>query len=78
MASATFLDFTSFKSHTSVSLPRYFIRRADDNVLRVMGVNEASGVTHIYTMASDENVLPTGVGADVWFVGAVQVQDFAV
>lgn len=78
MASATFLDFATFKTHTSVTLPRYYITRADTFVLRVMGVNEASGVVHVYTMASDEDVLAVGIGSDVWFAGAVQVQDFAV
>lgn len=78
MASATFLDFVSFKDNTSVTLPRYYIVRADGYVLRVMGVNTSSGVTHIYTMLPDENVVPTDVSGDPWFAGALQVQDFAV
>lgn len=77
MATATFLTFASFKSHTAVTLPRYYITRADGHVLRCMGVNETSGVTHIYTMGPDEDVDATGLGADVWFTGAVEVQDFA-
>lgn len=77
MATATFLDFASFKSHTSVALPRYYILRSDNtNVLRVMGVNETSGVSHIYTMDPDEDLVPTGLGADAWFTGAIKVQDF--
>lgn len=78
MATATFITFAAFKLHTSVSLPRYYITRASDGyVLRCMGVNETSGVTHIYTMGTDENVVATGFGADAWFTGAVEVQDFA-
>lgn len=78
MATAIFPTWASFKSHTSVTLPRYYTLREDGTVLRVMGVNETSGVSHIYYMQADENFVPTGVtGSDAWFVGAALVNDFA-
>lgn len=77
MATAIFPTWASFKAHTSVTLPRYYTLREDGTVLRVMGVNETSGVSHIYYMHADEELNPTGVGSDLWFVGSALVNDFA-
>lgn len=77
MATAIFPTFAAFKTHTSTTLPRYYTLRDDGFVYRCMGVNETSGVSHIYYMAGDEDVLASGLGMDLWFAGSANVNDFA-
>lgn len=72
---ATFIDFSTFKTSTPATLARYYIIRPDGYVLRAIGIT-ASGVAHMYTMATDEDVLATGVGSDTWFVGAMRILEF--
>lgn len=76
MAAATFLTWADFKTHTSVTLPRYYIVRGDGKVTRAMGVNATSGVTHFYDVPEDEDLIPTGLGMDIWFTGSAHVQGF--
>lgn len=80
MATATFLDFDTFKAKTPTSAVRYYILRPaaaegppERHVLRAAGVDATSGMTHVYTMRPDEEIDPT---KDKWFVGAAEVQDF--
>lgn len=77
MATAIFGSFAAFKSHTAATLPRYYTVNEDGTVQRCMGVNETSGVSHIYYPGVGEDLMPTGLGSDVWFLGAALVNDFA-
>lgn len=73
MATATFLSWSDFKSHTSVTLPRYFVLRGDGFLGIAMGVVVATGVQHLYIPPNEEEILTEGLGSDLWFVGAVKV-----
>lgn len=74
MPNITFLTWTSFKANTSVALPTYFTKRASSQLLAVAaGINTTSGATHFYIPPNEEEILTSGLGSDLWFLGSVEV-----
>lgn len=76
MAYASYKTWAAFKSNTSVSLPRYFTLRLDGFLENAMGVNNTSGVTHVYSAGSEEDIVVSGLTMDTWFAGADEVANF--
>lgn len=72
----TFLSWVDFKAATPSALPRYFAVRGKTGILNSAVGVAAAGVNHVYTPLNDEEIICEGVGADLWFSGAVKVDVF--
>ena len=73
MPNTTFITWNDFKNHSSITLPRYITVRADGYLSIAMAVNVTSGVSHFYVPSNEEQIQVTGLGADLWFIGAIKV-----